>query len=93
VEADLEWRWWMGARPLTKSQWDYIAPGTERLIGLGRGKSRPRERAEHGERSRYCSGCRCGPCRTAERDYQRKRRARDKSQIASKEGAVNVQDP
>lgn len=29
----------------------------------------------HGTRSRYVTGCRCGLCRRANRDYQRSRRA------------------
>lgn len=30
----------------------------------------------HGRRSRYNAGCRCGECRTANRDHQRSRRSK-----------------
>lgn len=37
-----------------------------------------KERAEHGDLSRYTHGCRCRSCKDAARDYGRKWRARQK---------------
>jgi hypothetical protein len=35
----------------------------------------------HGRRSRYNAGCRCGECRTANRDHQRSRRSKHLSPV------------
>ena len=41
----------------------------------------------HGRRSRYNAGCRCGECRTANRDHQRNRRSKHLTPVPRPEGA------
>jgi len=41
----------------------------------------------HGRRSRYNAGCRCGECRTANRDHQRSRRSKHLQPVPRPEGS------
>ncbi len=41
-----------------------------------RGVASRKAAAQHGTRSRYVAGCRCGDCRRAQREYQAEFRAR-----------------
>lgn len=47
-----------------------------RVQRVCRGCQPKREPSAHGTRSKYTKGCRCGPCREANRNYERERRAR-----------------
>jgi hypothetical protein len=44
--------------------------------------SRPQQKAQHGTRSKYVSGCKCEPCLKAEREYQREKMRARRARVA-----------